>query len=336
VPQVVVNISQCHPATAPKEKESGLSDLLGLLHVESGEVPVKLPTRLGHRWRLLLPLVLGIAGWWLVAKWLEAEPLYTLRYSDHGTIAGFDGRELTFDFTVATEGRRLVLQRPNIPHEGEFTLEFVDLRTGQLVESIVASSAENVDKELQRVLSWGTNREKILLDTRVTKSPLAWTVTKRSLLPFHSQPFGGHRVFFKSDSTGQALVGCYSSRSFGETVDRLIERIPVLGDWLLTPGGEVAIWDDTQRKLLWSVRALTGEGVYTSVQKTKEDDYVIIVQHRRSGNEVFVFPAPLNLVSWSAWWARSLGLLISVTSYLSIRWLHRRRNNSTSRMTETQ
>src|SRR5262245_37467712 len=86
-------------------------------------IPAKRPCRLTFH-RVLLAVVLGLAAWWGVGWWLSPRPLYTLRFPLSGPYRLPSVPQAFVIFRVGiSEGRELLVLRPNVPVPHQLTLE---------------------------------------------------------------------------------------------------------------------------------------------------------------------------------------------------------------------
>jgi hypothetical protein len=111
---------------------------------------------------LLFALVLGLAAWWGVGRWLSPRPLYTLRYPIHESYTNgtrFSSMELTREFSARPfelGGRHLRIEIPQGERRGSAMWEVRETATGRLLKTLDLDQLDaSEDHGLGYALNWG-------------------------------------------------------------------------------------------------------------------------------------------------------------------------------------
>jgi hypothetical protein len=276
---------------------------------------LKVFNRFRFRWRLLISLVAGLAGWWFIDWKLAAKPLHTLRFPESGEIADFSDPRFSYGFAVAPgpTGRQLLIGQPNVPQEGQVTFEVVDLPSGRSISKSVSSRQEFFRQGLCKLTYAGWKGNGVLVNTHREPWFIRSMRSRGPIVPLEDQR---QVLIVDLPDSSQCVNEVGGAFSLGDTLDRLIAKLPILAAWLYRTRAEVGIWDKEKREFLWSIPELYGESEWSIVLKSDDNEYFTFFQHRNTGNELFVFKAPFNLTRWSPWWSWLAGLLLTLFTYI--------------------
>jgi hypothetical protein len=252
--------------------------------------------------RALLAVLLGLAAWWGVGRWLSPWTLCRLRYPDSisqqlpSEFSRFKVGGGHFKFWLGVDDKdTLIVQRPNVPDAGRVAFELIDLTTGNHLPTVVCEvqDCSNHPRAIQMELGVGR-----------------WT----QFMSFRDvSGSGGQANTHLLDIPGsrQQVRREKSSLVSGSSITSWLRDGPWIWDRLCRD--EVVIRDPDLDRSLWCVPV--PERGATFVFLTKSGAFLGVHQEADGWHEVSVARVPMS--SYSPWWCRSAGLLIAALSLIA-------------------